>query len=135
MAFVNIVMYHYVRDLKNSRYNGIKGLDTNSFKEQIEFFKKNYNVIRMEDLIGAVENKVQLPEKSLLLTFDDGYIDHFNTVFPILDKFKMQGSFFIPAQTFCENKLLDVNKIHFILASSKIEDLYQELITQIEQYR
>ncbi|MGV8982708.1 hypothetical protein [Clostridium sp.] len=35
---VSIVMYHYVRDLKNSRYPEIKGLDYNLFKNQIDFF-------------------------------------------------------------------------------------------------
>jgi hypothetical protein len=33
-----IVMYHYVRDLKNSRYPQIKGLDINCFEEQLDFF-------------------------------------------------------------------------------------------------
>ena len=35
---LNIVMYHYVRDLQNSRYPAIKGLDYNLFKKQIETF-------------------------------------------------------------------------------------------------
>ena len=36
---VSIVMYHYIRDLKNSRYPEIKGLDYDLFKEQIAFFQ------------------------------------------------------------------------------------------------
>ena len=39
---VTIVMYHYVRDLKNSRYPNIKGLDIEKFKKQIKFFKENH---------------------------------------------------------------------------------------------
>lgn len=132
---VYISMYHYVRDLKNSRYPNIKGLSIEHFKEQLKFFKKNFNIIKMEDLIEAIDNKTKLPDKSILLTFDDGYIDHFTTVFPILDEMKLQGSFFIPAQTFCENKLLDVNKIHFVLGSAPIDNLYTELIIQIAKFR
>ncbi|CAM3482686.1 hypothetical protein [Helicobacter labetoulli] len=49
-----IVMYHYVRDLKNSRYPEIKGFDISEFKSQIEFFKANYNIITMEQLISAI---------------------------------------------------------------------------------
>ena len=37
---VTVVMYHYVRDLKNSRYPNIKGLDIEKFKKQIKFFKE-----------------------------------------------------------------------------------------------
>ena len=40
---LNIVMYHYVRDLQNSRYPNIKGLDYNLFKKQIEFFEQAFH--------------------------------------------------------------------------------------------
>jgi len=59
----------------------------------------------------------------LLLTFDDGYKDHFEFVFPILDELGIQGSFFPPVKAIQEYQVLDVNKIHFILAS--IEDKRQ----------
>ena len=41
---LTIVMYHYVRDLKNSRFPGIKGLELDLFKEQIEYLHKHYNI-------------------------------------------------------------------------------------------
>ena len=41
---VTVVMYHYIRDLKKSRYPAIKGLDYKLFKTQIEYFLKNYNI-------------------------------------------------------------------------------------------
>ena len=37
MSKLYIAMYHYVRDLKNSRYPDIKGLDISLFKQQIAF--------------------------------------------------------------------------------------------------
>lgn len=52
MGDLNIVMYHYVRDLKNSRYPDIKGMDYKLFKEQIAFFAQHFHVICMEDLIN-----------------------------------------------------------------------------------
>ena len=81
-------MYHYVRDLKNSRYPAIKGLDIDLFKEQIRYLINHYKFITMEMLISAIENKSSIPSKSVLLTFDDAYIDHFEYVFPFLDKLK-----------------------------------------------
>ncbi|TAL81552.1 MAG: polysaccharide deacetylase, partial [Bacteroidetes bacterium] len=120
MAKVTIVMYHYVRDLKHSRYPEIKGLDIELFKEQIQYILKYYKVIRMEELIEAVKNQTKLPNNSLLLTFDDAYEDHFEFVFPILDELGIQGSFFPPAKAIQEHQVLNVNKIHFILAS--VED-------------
>ncbi len=135
MRKLYIVMYHYVRDLKNSRYSGIKGLDYKLFKQQIRFFSEKFHVITMEELIDAYMNDASLPEQAMLLTFDDGYIDNYTNVLPILMENKMQGSFFVPAKTFKEGHLLDVNKIHFILASTPIDILCKELFEQLDYYR
>jgi peptidoglycan/xylan/chitin deacetylase (PgdA/CDA1 family) len=114
---VTIVMYHYVRDLKNSRFPGIKGLDIALFREQIDYLRKHYHIITMEEVIHSIDNQVKIPDKSVLLTFDDAYSDHYMNVFPILDKYRLQGSFYTPSKAIIENTILDVNKIHFILAS------------------
>ena len=127
-----IAMYHYVRDLRNSRYPEIKGLDVSLFKKQICFFKEKFNPVTIEDVIAYYDEGTPLPNNALLLTFDDGYIDHFTVVFPILQENGMQGSFFIPGKTFSENVLLDVNKIHFVLASAQICELYKEVLEKID---
>lgn len=133
---LHIVMYHYVRDLKYSRYPQIKGMDYHLFKEQISFFKRNFNIITMEEVIEAWDsNQGKLPEHALLLTFDDGYIDNFTNVFPILKQNHIQGSFFVSAKTFMEHALLDVNKVHFILASAHIEEVIKDLYEWIDYYR
>ena len=130
-------MYHYTRDLVHSRYPGIKGLDLPLFRRQLEFFKKHFNVVRMEDVINAVQNqqKEVLPENPLLLTFDDGYIDNFTFAFPLLEEFGFQGSFFIPGKTFRTHQLLDVNKIHYILAAADINLLVQDVFERLDYYR
>ena len=129
-------MYHYVRDLKNSRYSNIKGLDVNLFKEQIDYLRKYYHIITMEEVIYSIDNQVKIPEKSILLTFDDAYADHFTYVFPILDKYKLQGSFYVPSKAIIEHTVLDVNKIHFILAAVRNElNLISDLKGLIEIHK
>lgn len=130
-----ISMYHYTRDLKHSRYPEIKGLDSSLFRQQIEYMKNNFNVVTMEQVIDAVEGKVALPEKALLLTFDDGYVDNYTVAFPILEEFGVQGSFFIPGKTFTTHQLLDVNKVHYILASADINKLVEDVKSQMNYYR
>jgi polysaccharide deacetylase family protein len=131
---VTVVMYHYVRDLKNSRYPNIKGLDIEKFKKQIKFFKENYNFVRIEDLIEYYKNpkEKELPNKAILLTFDDGYKDHYTYVLPILLENNIQGSFYIPTKCFQDKKVLDVNKIHFILESCIGEE--EKILKEIEEY-
>lgn len=135
MNKVSIVMYHYVRDLKNSRYPEIKGLDYTFFVQQIQWMKQHFNIIRMEELIAAFDGNYELPDNPLLLTFDDGYIDHYTNVMPLLADEGIQGSFFISGRTFCENKLLDVNKIHFILACAGTKQLVEDIKSEMDYYR
>lgn len=90
----------------------------------------------MEEVLEACKpNGPELPENALLLTFDDGYIDHYTMVFPVLKESKIQGSFFIPGKAFTENTLLDVNKIHFILASGEIQNIVEDLFRLLDFYR
>ena len=130
-----ISMYHYTRDLQHSRYPAIKGLDINLFRKQMTFFKENFNVVRMEQVIDAVKGRQKLPDNPVLLTFDDGYADNFTFAFPILEEFKFQGSFFIPGKTFTTHQLLDVNKIHYILASADIKKLVIDVQDKLNYYR
>lgn len=131
-------MYHYVRDLKNSRYPEIKGCDVRLFKEQIGFLKKHYNFVTVEQVMDAYYNNGKLPEKAVLLTFDDAYRDHFEYAFPVLEHEHIQGAFYPPVKAVTEHTVLDVNKIHFILAStpsSKFEMLLNEIKLQLDNYR
>lgn len=133
-------MYHYVRDLKNSRYPDIKGLQSELFKEQVGYLKKNYNFVKIEEVIEAFNQGRAdlLPQHPVLLTFDDAYADHFNTVFPILEHEHIQGCFYAPVKAVTEHAVLDVNKIHFILASTpdeKLPSLVNEIKLMLDDYR
>lgn len=112
---INIVMYHYVRPIKNSKYSNIKGLEFNNFKKQINFFQKNFNIISQQDFINTLYAKKIQKKPSILLTFDDGLMDHYQYVFPYLIKKKISACFY-PTIKAVENKIvLDTHKIHFIL--------------------
>ena len=113
---INIVAYHYVREIKNSKYPNIKGIEFNIFKKQIKFFKKKFDIISADDFVEIIETKKIINHKKplLLLTFDDGYKDHYNYVFPTLIDEKITGCFYPPIKIF-NGDVLDVNKIHYIL--------------------
>ncbi|MEO6490873.1 MAG: polysaccharide deacetylase family protein [Ferruginibacter sp.] len=133
---VSIIMYHYVRDLKHGPFNQIKGLDIEGFKGQIEYLGRHYKFITMDELIDSIDNNGDLPPKSILLSFDDGYFDHFNNVLPVLSKLKIQGSFYPPAKAILNNEVLDVNKIHFTLACVADKAiLVEEIFKKLDEYR
>ncbi len=134
---VTIVMYHYVRDLARSRYPAIKGLSLERFDRQLDHIQKHYTPVAVEDLIEAVESpSVQLPPNAILLTFDDGYTDHFLNAFPMLDARGIKGCFFPPAQAVLEHIVLDVNKIQFVLAAMPdVHKLLDQLFVDLEEFR
>ena len=117
-------MYHYVRDLKRSRFPKIKGLDFCEFKKQVSYLKNNYNIISIEEFI---RKEYSTKKKNCVLTFDDGYIDHYDFVLPTLIKENIKGSFFVPVDTIKDNKILDVNLIHLILASANENKIFERI--------
>ena len=133
MNDLTIIMYHYVRDLKNSRFPEIKGLDVELFKEQISYLEKNYHFVTAEQVVAAFKKEEKLPSKAVLLTFDDAYIDHFTNVFPILEHHKIQGCFYPPVKAITEHSVLDVNKVHFILAVTPKNE-FNHLLDRIKHF-
>lgn len=133
---LTVVMYHYVREIHNSKYPNIKGLELEGFKRQLDFLQSEFSIISAEDLIHYAEDKVSnLPNNPCYLTFDDGYKDHYKYVLPELKKRKLQGSFFPIAGPILKKELHVVNAIHFILACCDSEDhLVQDLNSECLKY-
>jgi peptidoglycan/xylan/chitin deacetylase (PgdA/CDA1 family) len=102
MSAIKIVMYHYVRPIKESAFPNIKGLELDGFKRQLDYLSSKYYFVTAEDVVDAVTNDKELPKDSCWLTFDDGYKDHFLYVLPELSKRKIQGSFFPPVKPVTE---------------------------------
>ncbi|MFA6441096.1 MAG: polysaccharide deacetylase family protein [Sterolibacterium sp.] len=118
MGGLTIVMYHYVRDLQNSDFPRINGLDISAFRRQLDFLQANYSFLPTNELIACIKASKALPPNACWLTFDDGYRDHYEFVFPELFSRGIEGAFFPPVKPVAERELLDVNKIHFVLASA-----------------
>jgi len=115
---LTVVMYHYVRPIASSRYPGIKGLERSLFAEQVAYIMRHYHPVAASDVISSVRTGKQLPNNAVLLTFDDGLLDHFTEVFPVLERQGIPGCFFPPAKCVLEREILDVHRIHFILAAA-----------------
>lgn len=134
MSSITIVMYHYVRPIADSAYPRIKGLELAGFQRQLDYLSSKYNFVTAEDVISAANLRGNLPDNSCWLTFDDGYKDHASYCLPELLKRKIQGSFFPPVKPVVERLMLDVNSIHYILASADIVSLILDLNLQCRHF-
>lgn len=136
MNTAKIIMYHYVRPIKESKFPEIKGLETDKFLKQLAYFEKNFKFGGINYLLDSINSKQNSKLEKIVLTFDDGLKDHFKHVFPILKEKNIQGLFFPPAKPIIENKVLDVHKIQFILAVVKDKSLLvKEIMEKINEYR
>ena len=113
---LTIVSYHYVRPIKCSKYVEIKGLEKTEFQGQIEYIMRHYNVVSMEQIMASMRGEEELPDMALHLAFDDGLSDHYLYVFPYLFDLRIPASFYPSVSPTMQRQMLDVHKIHFILA-------------------
>ncbi len=131
MNELTIVVYHYVRPIKGSKFHGIKGLELDGFKRQLDYLSKNFTIVSTAQVVNAVKYSTALPNNACWLTFDDGYKDHFTYVMPELLKRNLHGAFFPPRVAIEEEQVLDVNLIHHILSCA--DDL-QQLVFSLNQH-
>ena len=136
MSRLTIVTYHYVRDLEASPWPRLAALDAARFDRQLDHITGHFTVVGLPDVLAAIGGEKSLPENACLLTFDDGYRDHATVAAPALAERGLTGVFFPAAAAVAERRLLEVNKIHFILAACADRSaLRKELNGLIEEHR
>jgi peptidoglycan/xylan/chitin deacetylase (PgdA/CDA1 family) len=127
-----IIMFHYVRDLTHSRYPEIKGLDLSRFRALLDTLQRDYAIVTAEVIRACLDGESSLPQRACLLTFDDGYLEHYTEVFPELARRGLSGCFYPPVDAVRREKLLDVNKIHLLLAHTGYAHV-AKLIRELER--
>lgn len=84
---VPVFLYHYIEYVKDDPGRQKLTIPPNILTAQIETLKDaGYTFITPDDLMNDLSGKIILPEKLVILTFDDGYMDFYTDVFPILKK-------------------------------------------------
>lgn len=114
---LTVVMYHYVRPLADSTFPNLKALELDAFLSQLNYLRKHYKILSISDFLAVLAGEMPLPERACLLTFDDGYADHYHHVFPHLVECGLEGLFFAPKSSLIDRRMLEVNRIQFTLAS------------------
>lgn len=107
------IVYHRVGNFN-------RAITVKDFVDQIKYIKNKYYIGSIED-IGNVDNCV-------ILTFDDGYKEHFNTVFPILQDNNIFGYFYPSYGIIGSNDILKVHKIHYVIDTYTLDYLLDYII-------
>lgn len=83
---LTIIMYHSL--LKDKKLQNDYTISPDSFEEDLQYItKNNYSTITVGDLVNYVYSAKPLPQKCIMLTFDDGYYNNYYYAFPLLKKY------------------------------------------------
>ena len=86
-----VLNYHQV----NNNFNPL-AVPVNDFDAQMSYLSEHgYVTITPDELAEGLEGNLNLPEKPVLITFDDGYVDNYTNAFPILKKYNFRATIFI----------------------------------------
>jgi len=66
------------------------------FDRQMRYLAQHYDVISLQSFFHAVFTGVKLPKRAVLLTFDDAYIDFGTIAWPILKRYQLPVTLFVP---------------------------------------
>lgn len=88
---VPILNYHKVDDL----YHALS-LSPQEFDEQMNYlYTHGYHTITPDQLMAYLKYGKGLPEKPILITFDDGYLDNYANAYPIMKKYGFTATIFL----------------------------------------
>ncbi|RUA16737.1 MAG: hypothetical protein DSY55_03515 [Clostridia bacterium] len=92
-------MYHYI-DVPPAGADAYRvglSLAPDIFRQHLNYLREQgYTTIHLQELISYLQTgRPELPEKPVILTFDDGYLDNYENAFPILQEHNMVATFFI----------------------------------------
>ena len=128
-----IVFYHYVRDVERTPFPGIRGLSVAGFAAQLDWLQARYDVVDGSTFERAVLAGAGFDRPTALLTFDDGFVDHYEHVFPLLHSRGLGGIFFLSGATLGEKPaLLNVHKTHFLLSQLGADRFTTEVSAALE---
>ena len=89
---IPVLNYHQINDVDENMLT----VSTEEFETQMAWLEGNgYQTITVSELLDFLEGKGSLPERPVLITFDDGYIDNYQCAFPILKKHNMNACIFL----------------------------------------
>jgi peptidoglycan/xylan/chitin deacetylase (PgdA/CDA1 family) len=102
-----VVLYHRVVPLSEVGALDPELVDATpeDFDQQMAYLRRHYRPVSVEDVLEARRSGRELLPGSVLVTFDDGYLDNFEYALPALERYGIQGLFFISTGHLSERTL------------------------------
>ncbi len=98
MLRIPVLMYHYLSEPPANAdiYRLDLSVAPSRFAEHLDrLLAEGYTTISPYDLAEALQRGAALPDKPILITFDDGYRDNYENAYPLLRERQMQATIFV----------------------------------------
>lgn len=96
-----ILQYHHVSETLPA----VTSISAEDFKEHLNYLKQHdFNVIPLNNLLDTLQQGQQLPDKTVAITFDDGYNNNYDQAAPILEAFNFPYTIFVNPRLIDEGK-------------------------------
>ena len=93
---VKVLMYHRVVEDKAISDAHWSCVYVEDFRRQLELLDRwGFTAITFEDYRLFQSGELNLPKKPVILTFDDGYLDTYTVVFPVLQEYGVKAVVFV----------------------------------------
>lgn len=117
-----ILMYHGFTDKEvHGTIEDSQGLRLNvkKFRLQVEYLKKYYNVISLDQLIDHYTNSAKLPSNPVVITIDDGYKSSYALAYPIIKQFGVPAAIFLTADFINKKEMLWHDRVEYAVNMTK----------------
>lgn len=105
---VPILLYHHISETIDTQYN----VHPDRFAEQMKWLHdRGYSTITIADVARLILEGGEIPERPVVLTFDDGYLDVYKNAYPIMQQYGYVGTFFIVGETVDTLQNLNTTKL------------------------
>ncbi len=114
-----VINYHRIGNAEETPYDsGTFGPTAEQFDWEMGYVKSRFNCVSLEEALAMMTGKEPV-RSSLLITFDDGNIDNYQTAFPILRSHSLAATFFLPTSFIGTQRLPWWDTIAYIIKHSR----------------
>ncbi|MCH5297490.1 MAG: polysaccharide deacetylase family protein [Ruminococcus sp.] len=129
-----IIMYHSL--LKDTSLHNNYTVSPTLLEDDLKYLtQNNYTTITVTDLLDYVYNDNPLPEKCIMLTFDDGYYNNYHYAFPLLKKYECKAvisPIAVMTEFYTQNKEVSLNYGHITV--DNIKEMVESGFVEIQNH-
>jgi len=121
-ASAAILMYHSIMPEPAAHADSLGGIihAESVFRAQMELLSRDYHPLSLDEVVDSLKSRKDLPTRSVVVTFDDGYTDNSEVAMPILNQLGIPATFYVTVDCVEQRKLPWPSRLRFAFRKTKV---------------